>query len=232
MVAMYSTEWFETFAVTVPAAITQTEIAALTTILPVETHLRVIDIGCGIGRLAGPLATLGYAMTGIDISVEALLAARSRTTGVRYVALDQRHVGRMRWDFDAALLMWNSLGFAGRGADQETLAGVAKVLRRGGKVVFDLYHPDWLRQNERLGEPDRGAVSVRRWMRGSRCCHEIRYDNGQVDDIQFDVYLPDEIRSLCRQSGLEPVADMVWWDTNVRPNAEAPRYQLVCRRPD
>jgi hypothetical protein len=37
-------------------------------------------------------------------------------------------------------------------------------------------------------KPDRGAVSVRRWMRGSRCFHEIRYDNGRVDDIQFDVY--------------------------------------------
>jgi hypothetical protein len=129
------------------------------------------------------------------------------------------------------LFMWNSLGFVGRGADLETVAGVARVLRPGGKVVFDLYHPDWLRRTERFGKPDRGAASIRRWMRGSRCFHEIRYDSGRVDDIQFDVYQPDEIRDLSRRAGLEPGADMLWWDSASRPSADAPRYQLLCIRP-
>ncbi|MBI1818098.1 MAG: class I SAM-dependent methyltransferase [Deltaproteobacteria bacterium] len=225
---MYSTEWFETFAATVPTAIVAVEINALAAILPLEQHARILDIGCGIGRITGPLSSLGYTVTGLDISVEALLSAKSRAPGPRYVALDQQHIGRMRWEFDAALFMWNSLGFVGRGADLETLTGVAKVLRPGGKVVFDLYHPDWLRQNERAGEADRGAVSVRRWMRGSRCLHEIRYDSGRVDDIQFDVYQPDEIRDLSRRAGLEPVTDMVWWDSDSRPSANSPRYQLIC----
>jgi SAM-dependent methyltransferase len=228
---MYSSEWFETFAATVPPAIVETEINALASILPLERHPRILDVGCGIGRITGPLLSLGYTVTGIDISMEALRSAKGRAPGARYVAVDQQHIGRMRWEFDGALFMWNSLGFVGRGADLETVAGVARVLRPGGKVVFDLYHPDWLRRNERLGEPDRGAVSIRRWMHGSRCFHEIRYDNGRVDDIQFDVYQPDEIRDLSLQAGLEPGADMLWWDAASRPSADAPRYQLLCTRP-
>ncbi len=228
--AMYSAEWFETFAATVPTAIVEREIDALVGILPVEHYRRILDVGCGIGRVSGPLSSLGYAVTGLDVNVDALRSARGRVPEAVYVALDQRHIGGMRWQFDGVLFMWNSIGFVGRDADLETVAGVARVLRPGGRVVFDLYHPGWLQQNERSGEPDRGAVSVRRWMRGNRCCHEIRYESGRVDDIQFDVYEPDEIRELCLEAGLEPVTDMVWWDSTVRPSADAPRYQVVCER--
>jgi SAM-dependent methyltransferase len=229
---MYSSEWFETFAATVPASIVETEIRALAGILPLERYPRILDVGCGIGRIGGPLSSLGYAVTGVDINLAALQSAQRRAPAARFVGLDQQHIGRMRWTFDGAVLLWNSLGFVGRGADLETLSGMARALRPGGKVVLDLYHPDWLRQNDRHGEPDeRGGVRVQRWMRGSRCFHTIRYDNGRVDDIQFDVYQPAEIREACVRAGLEPEVDMVWWDPASRPSADLPRYQLVCFRP-
>jgi SAM-dependent methyltransferase len=227
---MYSAEWFETFAATVPSAIVQREIDALVSLLPVDRYRRVLDVGCGIGRITGPLSSLGYAVTGVDINVDALQSARSRAPAAAYLGLDQRHIGRMRWEFDGALFMWNSLGFVGRDGDLETLTGVASVLRPGGSVVFDLYHPEWLRRNERAGEAYRGALSVRRWMRGNRCCRAIRYERGRVDDIQFDVYDPDQIRTLCRQAGLRPTTEMVWWNAATRPSADAPRYQVICER--
>jgi len=227
---MYSAEWFETFAATVPAAIIEREIDALVRILPIERYRRVLDVGCGIGRIGGPLSSLGYAVTGVDINIDALRAAKQRWPAAAYVALDQQHTGRMRWEFDGALFMWNSIGFVGRDADLETLVGVASILRARGRVVFDLYHPGWLRQNERSGEPDRGATSVRRWICGDRCCHEIRYESGRVDDIQFDVYEPDQIRELCRRAGLQSTTEMVWWDPTARPSADAPRYQVICER--
>jgi SAM-dependent methyltransferase len=228
---MYSGEWFETFAATVPASITAADLDGITAALPLDAFPRLLDVGCGIGRIAGPLSGRGYTVTGIDVSLDALHTAKRRAAGPRYLALDQRHVGHMRWVFDGALLLWNSLGFVGRDADLSMVAGLAQVLRPGGKLVFDLYHPGWLSQNERAGHPDdRGAV-VRRWMRGGRCFHEIRYGNGRVDDIQFDVYQPEEIRELSRRAGLVPAADMVWWKTESRPSPSMPRYQLVCTRP-
>lgn len=227
---MYSAEWFETFAATVPPAIVEREIEAIVSILPIEDYRRVLDVGCGIGRVTGPLSSRGYAVVGLDINVDALRSAKFRAPAADYVALDQQHLGCMRWQFDGALFMWNSVGFVGRDTDLKTLSGVARVLRPSGRVIFDLYHPGWLQQNERSGEPDRGAVSVRRWMRGSRCCHEIRYESGGVDCIQFDVYEPDQIRELCLRAGLKPTTEMVWWDSSIRPNADAPRYQVICER--
>jgi len=147
------------------------------------------------------------------------------------VALDQRHVGRLRWTFDAALVMWHSLGFAGRAADLETLAGLAGVLRPGGRLAIALFHPVWLQRNERVGAADpRGAASVRRWVQGGRCCHEIEYSNGRVDRIAFDLYQPDEIRDIVRQLGLEPGAPMTWWDTARPAASDCARYQVVCEK--
>ncbi len=231
MKPMYSSQWFETFAATVPAEIVDADVRGTAALLPLAEYPRVLDLGCGIGRVAGPLAARGYAMTGLDVSVAALRQARRLAPGVRAVALDQRHVGRIRWVFDGALVLWNSLGFEGRGADLETLTGLAAVLRPGGRLVLDLYHPDWLRRNEKSGERDERGASVRRWLHDGRPFHEIRYDDGRIDDIQFEVYRPDEMRELCRSAGLEPGADMTWWSPDARASEDFPRYQLVCTRP-
>lgn len=227
---MYSSRWFDAFAATVAPSIVEAEIAAIAALLPVAAHPRLLEVGCGTGRIAGPLAARGYRVTGLDVSMDALRTALRRAPGPRYVALDQRHVGRMRWVFDGALVLWNSIGFVGRDADLETLAGLTKSVRSGGRVVLDLYHPDWLRRNERAGERDTRGPTVRRWLRGGRCCHEIRYEDGAVDEIQFDVYLPDEMGELCRRAGLAPGVAMSGWNEAARPSGDAPRYQLVCER--
>lgn len=46
-------------------------------------HLRVLDIGCGAGRHAGPLADSGLDVLGIDLSWPMLVAAGSRSRQAR-----------------------------------------------------------------------------------------------------------------------------------------------------
>ena len=231
MAPMYSPQWFATFAATVPATFSDADVAGIAALLPRAEYPRLLDVGCGIGRIAGPLAARGYRVTGIDVSLAALHAARQYAPTVRYVALDQRHIGRLRWQFDAALVLWNSLGFVDRGTDAETLAGLARALRPGGRVVLDLYHPEWLRQHQSAGDADpRGAV-VRRWVRDGRCLHEIRYPDGTADDIQFNIYSPDEMAALVHAAGLTAVAMMTEWSLPSPPSDAKPRYQLLAQRP-
>ena len=228
---MYSPEWFETFAAHRPAADERAELDAITSHIPRADYPRVIDIGCGVGHIAGPLAARGYAVTGVDISLAALSIARDRAPGPRYVAIDQRHIDRMRWEFDAVLVIWNSLGFVDRAADLETVAGLTAVLRRGGKVLFDMYHPDWMRNHELPGESDsRKNISVRHWVHDRRCLHEIRYASGRTDDIQFELYRPEELCDLARAAGLDPGRPMTWWTAGRAPTADVGRYQVICTR--
>ena len=229
---MYSSEWFETFAAHRPVEAERAELDAITAHFPRPDYPREIDIGCGVGRIAGPLAARGYIVTGVDISVEALSVARERAPGPQYVAIDQRHVGRMRWEFDAALVIWNSLGFVDRSADLDTVAGLTAILRRGGKVLFDMYHPDWMRARQLRGESDSpDAVSVRRWVHDTRCVHEIRYPSGETDDIQFELYQPEELSDLARAAGFVPGPPMTWWTAGRPPTREVGRYQVICTRP-
>ena len=72
----YSQTWFATFLDTVPPESTALEIAFLVRWLPDPPYHRVLDLCCGSGRHAGPLAARGYAVMGVDINAEALARAR------------------------------------------------------------------------------------------------------------------------------------------------------------
>ncbi len=54
--------------------------------------LRILDVGCGNGALAGQLHELGHDVTGIDLSEEGITVARKAWPGVRFelMAADAR----------------------------------------------------------------------------------------------------------------------------------------------
>src|SRR5438128_9240335 len=86
-----------------------------------QTPGRVLDLGCGTGRVAIPLAALGHRVTAVDLSEEMLRVAGAKATaaGVRLdrvraniVALDaMRDVA-----FDSVICLFSTLGMV-TGAD-------------------------------------------------------------------------------------------------------------------
>jgi len=214
----------------VPETATHADLAGISSACPKQDFPRLIELGCGTGRVAGPLAKLGYQVTGLDINLEALLTARHNAPGPRYIALDQQYVGRMGWQFDAAIVLWNSLGFVDRATDLSTFTGLAKALRPGGKLILDLYHPGWLEQNQQSGKLDPHRTLIHRWLLAGRSYHEIRYPDGTVDNMSFNVYLPDEMQALAAEAGFLLRTEMVWWDPKIKPSADYARYQFVCVR--
>jgi SAM-dependent methyltransferase len=227
---MYSTLWFETFAATVPKSATEREVNAIVALLPQREYPRVLDVGCGIGRTVGPLVDLGYDVTGVDVSVEALRMARRSVPTARYVAIDQRDLGALRCTLDGVIVLWNSFGYGTRADDVAVLEGLRQVLRPAGRLLMDLYHPDWLALNQQSDATDERGASITRWVRDGRCFHQIRYSSSAVDAIEFNVYRPDEIDTLLRSSGFSPDTYLVWWQANHQPSADFARYQVVSTR--
>ena len=101
---------------------------------------RVLDVPCGAGRLTLPLAERGCAMTGIDISLDFLEAAREvaaeKRLNVELVEADMRAVPT-HGGFDAAFCFGNSFGYLDDSGNLEFIEAVAAALKPGGRFALD-----------------------------------------------------------------------------------------------
>jgi len=104
---------------------------------------RMLDIGCGTGSIAIPLAKAGYDVVGVDLSEDMLVMATEKTKAsglsVAYVQQDMRELSGFS-DFDGALIAVDSLNYLPDAASvQATFAQVAKSLKPSGILIFDVH---------------------------------------------------------------------------------------------
>jgi ubiquinone/menaquinone biosynthesis C-methylase UbiE len=107
----------------------------------------LLDVPCGFGRHAIPLADAGYRVTGVDRSQALLDEARRRASSSRWPKLtraDYRDLPFGDASFDAALNLFSSLGYLGDDEDTRALAEIGRVLRPGGRLVIEIMHRDLL----------------------------------------------------------------------------------------
>lgn len=116
---------------------TAQEAYLLSQIIPLATHPKLLDICCGFGRLSMGMHSLGYNVTGIDISEEQLSLAQSQSKGPRYLAMDMRTPPLET--FDALLSMFTSFGYFENAAeDISMLKAWSARLRPNGILVMEL----------------------------------------------------------------------------------------------
>jgi SAM-dependent methyltransferase len=107
----------------------------------------LLDVPCGFGRHAVPLARAGLRVTGVDRSEALLAEARRRAGGERrpkLVQADYRRLPFPEGSFDAAVNLFSSLGYLGDEGDTAVLAEIGRVLRAGGRLVIEILHRDFL----------------------------------------------------------------------------------------
>jgi SAM-dependent methyltransferase len=107
----------------------------------------LLDVPCGFGRHAIPLAGGGYRVTGVDRSEVLLEEARRRAHDgpqPTLVRADYRELPFADESFDAALNLFTSLGYLGDEGDTHVLGEIRRVLRPGGRLVIETLHRDWL----------------------------------------------------------------------------------------
>jgi ubiquinone/menaquinone biosynthesis C-methylase UbiE len=127
--------------------------------LALATHGRVLELGCGTGRLALPIAKSGVPLVGLDRAPGMLARAAARLGRVRspidlrLVRGDMRTLPFRRQTFDAVLAPYGVLQSLVRERDlAATIEAVARVLRRGGLFGIDLVPdvPNWREYRNRV----------------------------------------------------------------------------------
>lgn len=99
---------------------------------------RLLDVGCGTGRDAGHLATLGYTATGLDTSAPMLTYAQRRHPGVRFLRADMRTFN-LSEQFDVITCLDSALLYCHTNADLTNfLQRCHRHLRPGGLLLAEM----------------------------------------------------------------------------------------------
>lgn len=137
----------------------------------------ILDLGCGTGRVAGPLVVLGHRVTGVD-NGPAMIA--SLPPGVEGIVGDARTI-RLGRRFGAVLLASHLVNDPEDGA--AFAATAAAHLEPTGVVVGETYPPGWdpsvsVGRETRMG--DARIETVRASVVGDLLEADVRYG---VDDL-------------------------------------------------
>jgi ubiquinone/menaquinone biosynthesis C-methylase UbiE len=105
---------------------------------------RLVDLGCGTGRLCRHFATKGYECWGIDLSDEMLAKARSAADGlpIRFLKANLVELSELpSATFDYAACLFSTLGMV-RGAHHRktAVATMQRLLRPGGRLALHVHN--------------------------------------------------------------------------------------------
>lgn len=197
----------------------------------------LLDLGCGTGNHAIPLARRGYDVVGVDRAEAMLERARAKAGegGPTFELGDIREV-RLGREFDAVLVLFAVLGYQHTNADVlAALRTVRAHLRPGGLLLFDVwYGPAVLRERPeprvrtvedgavRLVRSSDGRLDVRRHL----CSVDFRVQRFEGDALvaeteerhEMRYFFPLELELLLADVGLSLVRLSVFPELDAEPD--------------
>lgn len=191
------------------------EAGGLWTLLRMAPGARLIDIGCGHGRHALALATLGADVIGIDNAVALLNRARDLAAhahaAIHLIRGDMRRLPVQSGCADAAISM-DAFGFFDTDEEHEAvLREAAGVLTAGGRLALKIVNGgqviDNFRSTDRQ-EQDGTVVTIARSLAAgpARMTERVsvsgRRGSGEYERRQR-LYRVDELRAALERSGFD-----------------------------
>jgi 2-polyprenyl-3-methyl-5-hydroxy-6-metoxy-1,4-benzoquinol methylase len=114
------------------------------TALALQPGSKVLDLGCGVGRHAVPLARMGHQVTGVDLSARMLeLAAdlaREQEVSLTLERRDMRELDGLG-PFDACVCLYTVLGYFDDEENAAVVRAVHEILAPRGTLLLDVTNP-------------------------------------------------------------------------------------------
>ena len=189
--------------------------------LEIKKGDKVLDLGCGLGSHSIELARRGYDVTGLDWSETYVNAAKRQAaeTGVS-VRFLQGDMINLTFDeqFDAVILWGNTFGEFEHEDNVQTLYGIRRALRKGGRVLIDTQNyqglPDKLTQGWSFDNEDPNLLML---TQGTKDAARARFGfdvlainlaTGERQRLPYSwrLYLLPELESMIRATGMNLMA--------------------------
>lgn len=107
----------------------------------------ILDLACGKGRHAVYLNSLGFKVTGVDLSENSIeYAALESNETLKFLVGDMRKVLE-KDGFTHVFSLFTSFGYFDDAGNQEVLLSIYEDLKPGGTLVLDFLNPDLVVKN-------------------------------------------------------------------------------------
>jgi SAM-dependent methyltransferase len=214
----FDDDYLRMFLPLLPDERTAAEVNGVVERLGLAPGARLLDLCCGHGRHAVPLARLGFGVTGLDRSRQLLERAAAAAAGqgqrVGLVEADMRRLPFADASFDAVLNLFHAFGYLEDEAEDElVLAEVARVLRPGGRFLQELANRealirDWHDSRVLRNDTELLAVQERTLdLRGSRdlARYTLVGPDGRrtTREVSVRLYTLAELAAMLDRAGLE-----------------------------
>jgi SAM-dependent methyltransferase len=205
---------------------TQREVDGIVNLLALPQASSILDLCCGHGRHAIPLAQRGYKVTGQDLSEvflrEAEKEAQVQDVHVHWLNGDMRNIPFEK-EFDAVINIFTAFGYLeDQGEDQKVLQQVSKALKPGGLFLLETLHREGLMRNyapQLISHyPDGLIVLEERRFDLLTSSNEVKvtmlFSDGQRREYNHSlrVYTLTELAQMLAVAGLQVKAFYGGWD--------------------
>lgn len=97
---------------------------------------RILDAGCGPGRVGAELYARGHTVVGADADPVLIAAAEEDHPGPRWVVADLSTLELDEDPFDVAVVAGNVMLFVAPGTERAVLERLRAAVRRGGRIIL------------------------------------------------------------------------------------------------
>ena len=228
----YSHRWFKFFDIGLAETRTAKEIDFICACAPLPGFRKVVDVCCGMGRHARALSSRGYSVTGVERDAIAVARACDLAGGPNYIEADVRAYHPDPCAYDLAIVMSQSFGYFDAATNHDVLRCLTVGLREGGRVVLDLWSPEFFaaHQGERDFELPDGIVREKKYVNDGRLFVQLDYPDGGQDNFEWQLFTPSEMISFAASVGLTHIASCTDFDMAVEPSPIKPRIQFLLER--
>jgi SAM-dependent methyltransferase len=178
----------------------------------------ILDLGCGPGRHAIPLAQKGFRVTGVDLTPYLLSKARDRAESmgvqVEWVQEDMRRFTRPE-SFDLGVNMYSTFGyFAQESQNLAVLESVYDNLKPGGLFLIDMAGKEVIANifaPTGAQDLEDGSLLIQRrdiredWTRIHNQWILIQADRARTFNLEHTIYSGQEIKDRLREAGFKSV---------------------------
>ncbi|MEQ9187095.1 MAG: class I SAM-dependent methyltransferase [Cryomorphaceae bacterium] len=167
-----------------------------------------IDVACGKGRHSRYLQSLGYEVTGIDLSENSIELARSEAKGLPHLSFIQHDIREAFpvEGLDVAMNLFTSFGYFDNDAEhQRSIDNMQACLRPGGRLVLD-------------------------YLNTSEVVHNFKKeDNWNLEGVRFKVTRGLDERSIVKKIEVKDGSETMHFEERVRAFTKEDLEMLISR---